>query len=273
MTDSGNLTPYPSHHTETGHPEALASGVTWSAVIAGAFATAALYLLLLALGAGLGLSSVSVWSSGGISATAIGTATILWLIVAEIVSSSMGGYLAGRLRTKWTVIHGDEVYFRDTAHGFLAWSVALVVTAAFLGSAAMAMIGSSTTSAKTNEGGGNYFADSMLRTATPMHEADTEALHGEVTTILAASLKHGSLSGEDRNYLDNLVAARTGMDHGAADARVSEVYQEEAQAAEAARKATAHTLLWGFIALLIGAFCASVFGTIGGKQRDNVVVL
>ena len=94
--------------------------------------TAALSLILLALGAGLGLSSVSFWSNAGMSSSTIGTAAILWLILMQIMSSSMGGYLAGRLRTKWANIHTDEVYFRDTAHGFLAWALALVITAAFL---------------------------------------------------------------------------------------------------------------------------------------------
>src|SRR5260370_8676868 len=126
--------------------EARASGLSWAAVIAGAFVAAALSFILLALGAGLGFSSVSIWSNIGASASTIGMATVLWLIVMQIISSSMGGYLAGRLRTKWANIHTDEVYFRDTAHGFLAWAVALVITAAFLASAATSMVGSAVSS-------------------------------------------------------------------------------------------------------------------------------
>jgi hypothetical protein len=259
------------------HPEAVGSGVSWSAVIAGAFVTAALYLILLSLGAGLGLSSVSVWSNVGVSAATIGTASILWLIFAEIVSSSMGGYLAGRLRTKWTVIHGDEVYFRDTAHGFLSWSVALVVTAALLGAAATAMIGSpsaiGSSETKSSASPNAYFVDAILRTETPKTDSDTASLRQEVGTILATSLKQGSLGSDDKAYLDRLVSARTGLDQGTADKRVSDVYANAQNAAEATRKAVAHTLLWIFIALLIGAFCSSLAGTIGGKQRDNVVIL
>jgi hypothetical protein len=125
-----------------GSNEANSSGVSWSAVLAGGFVTAALSLILLALGTGLGFASVSVWSGVGASASTIGTAAILWFILIQILSASMGGYLAGRLRTKWAGIHTDEVYFRDTAHGFLAWAVALVVTAAFLTSAATSLMGS-----------------------------------------------------------------------------------------------------------------------------------
>ena len=53
----------------------------------------------------------------------------------------MGGYLAGRLRTKWAGVHTDEVYFRDTVHGFLAWGVATLATAALLTSAVGSIIG------------------------------------------------------------------------------------------------------------------------------------
>jgi hypothetical protein len=266
-----------SYGTNADHPEANTSGVSWSAVIAGAFATAALYLILLALGTGLGLSSVSVWSNAGLSASVVGGASIAWLIFAEIVSSAIGGYLAGRLRTKWTVIHGDEVYFRDTAHGFLAWAVALVITAGLLGSAATTMIGSASPTgsadSKSSTSTNAYFVDSLLRGDTAKSDVDTTAVHSEVATVMALSLKRGELSSDDRAYLDKLVSARTGLDQGSADKRVSDIFANAQQAAEAARKAVAHTLLWAFIALLIGAFCASFAGTIGGKQRDNVVIL
>src|SRR5580704_1934862 len=160
--------------------EARASGVSWPAVIAGAFVAAALSLILLALGAGLGFSSVSIWSNVGASGSTIGRAAILWLIVMQIVSSSMGGYLAGRLRTKWANIHTDEVYFRDTAHGFLAWAVALVITAAFLASAAASMVGATASSAgngRVTEGQefdpNEYFIDTLFRSQSAKLDSNT----------------------------------------------------------------------------------------------------
>jgi hypothetical protein len=98
----------------SGRNEAHSSGVSWAAVIAGAFVAAALSLILLALGGGAGLSSVSPWSGMESAATRIGVVAILWLIVTQIVASALGGYLAGRLRTRWVNVHTDEVYFRDT---------------------------------------------------------------------------------------------------------------------------------------------------------------
>lgn len=117
------------------------SGVSWGAIFAGAAAAAALSLILLILGTGLGLSAVSPWSGRGAGATTIGVSTIVWLTVTQLLASGMGGYLAGRLRTKWVAVHTDEVYFRDTAHGFLAWAVATLVTAATLTSAIGSVVG------------------------------------------------------------------------------------------------------------------------------------
>lgn len=117
------------------------SGVSWGAVFAGAVATAALWLLLLMLGTGLGLSSVSPWSGRGASGETFGIATVVWLAITQLLAAGMGGYLAGRLRTRWTSLHTDEVYFRDTAHGFLAWCIASLAIAGLLGSAAAAIVG------------------------------------------------------------------------------------------------------------------------------------
>src|SRR6202158_3872889 len=121
--------------------EASSSGVSWAAVIGGAAVAAATSLILLALGTGVGLSSISPWSNAGANASTVGKTAIVWLIATQIIASAMGGYLAGRLRTKWVNIHTDEVYFRDTAHGFLVWAVVLVITAAFLTSAAASLAG------------------------------------------------------------------------------------------------------------------------------------
>ena len=106
--------------------------VSWGAILAGAVGAAALSLILLILGVGLGLSSVSPWATEGVSAETFGISTILWITFTQLAAAAMGGYLAGRLRTKWISVHTDEVYFRDTAHGFLAWALATIGTAALL---------------------------------------------------------------------------------------------------------------------------------------------
>ena len=115
--------------------ESSISAISWAAIIGGAFATAALSLILLALGSGFGLASVSPWPNSGASVTTFTAMTAIWLIIVQWLSSGLGGYLTGRLRTKWVGVHTHEVFFRDTAHGFSAWAVAMIVGAAVLASA------------------------------------------------------------------------------------------------------------------------------------------
>jgi hypothetical protein len=265
--------------------DANLSGVSWPAVIGGAFVSAALALILLSLGTGLGFSSVSPWSNIGASSSTIGALAILWLILTQIMASAMGGYLAGRLRTKWTHVHTDEVYFRDTAHGFLAWAVSMVITAAFLATAAVSFAGGTaqraggTTTSSGAEGGmlsaNAYIVDKLLRgnsTAPAANAANAAEERGIVERTFAHDLKEGSMPAADHAYLAQVASARTGLNQADADKRVSDVFEEAQQAADKARKALAHVSLWLFVALLGGAFCASYAGTIGGKQRDRVMI-
>ena len=154
--------------------EDYSAGVSWAAVIGGAFVAASLSLILLALGTGLGFSSISPWSNMQTAAATLSKAAIAWLIITQILASAMGGYLAGRLRTKWVQVHTDEVYFRDTAHGLLVWALGMVVTAAFLTSAATSLMGgatqrntatpNATESAMLNPNA--YFVDTLFRPNT-----------------------------------------------------------------------------------------------------------
>jgi hypothetical protein len=254
--------------------EVTASGISWAAVFAGAVAAAALSLILLALGTGVGLSSISPWSGATDSASKIGTTAICWLVASQILASSMGGYLAGRLRTKWVTVHTHEVYFRDTAHGFLVWAVGLVVTAAFLASAATAMVGGMSKSGASGASASDpnaYFVDALFRSDRAVADPIGIAERAEVGGILANGLRHEDIPAVDKVYLSGLVAARTGLSQGDADKRVSDIWEQVRQSAETARRAIAHLAYWMFLALLVGAFSASLAATFGGKQRDHVL--
>lgn len=170
-------------------PPPSESAVSWGAIFAGAVAAAALSLILLILGVGLGLSSVSPWSFEGVSKETFGWTSVAWLTFTALAASGLGGYLAGRLRTKWTQLHGDETYFRDTAHGFVSWAVATLLTAGLLTSAIGGVLGAgakvagatagaaATTAGAAVAGAGsaaagapesdlNYWVDSLFRNAT-----------------------------------------------------------------------------------------------------------
>src|ERR1700755_1287809 len=257
-TATGNVA-YDSNYPA--RTEAAASGVSWAAVAAGAFVTAALSLILLALGAGAGLSSVSPFSSAGASTTAVGFGALLFLCIVQIISSGVGGYLAGRLRTKWVDLHTDEVYFRDTAHGFLAWCVALVMSAAFLGAAAAGMVGASATANTAGNSApprpdtaaleaNRYYIDSLFRGSKVGNAADETAYKAEAASVFAHTLATRTvLMPDDRNYVAGLAPAATGLNHNEAETRVTNVFERDQAAADQTRKSAAHALYWLFVAL------------------------
>jgi hypothetical protein len=273
--------------------DGYASGVSWGAIFAGAAAAAALSFLLLILGMGLGLSSVSPYDY---NAAPIGIATILWIAFTQLAASGVGGYMAGRLRVKWASIHGDEVHFRDTAHGLLAWAVATLITVAVLaggaravlsgaidaGAAATPVLASGASAAADNPRSNDYFADMLLR--SPNGQGATAAEREEITRILVADLAAGKINADDRNYMAQLVAKRGGMAQADAEQRVDLIYAQAKQAAaetkakalaaaEQARKAAARSALWMTFALLLGAFIASLCATVGGRNRDHARVV
>lgn len=274
-------------------PSNRQSAVSWAAIFAGAAGAAALSLLLLFLGTGLGLTAVSPWASEGISAASFGFAAIAWLSFTQLAASGMGGYLAGRLRTKWTAVHSDEVYFRDTAHGFLTWAVASLLVAALLTSVVGAIInggaragaaGASavmdSSRANSNEASSSleYAIDSMFRdnfsaVQNRQTAGETAAIPvAEVTRIFTRALRNGTLPQEDKRYVSQLIVQRSDLSQHQAEQRVLEGFDNVQgtlkEATDEAREASAYVALWMFVALLLGAFTASLMAVYGGRQRD-----
>lgn len=254
------------------------SAVSWGAVLAGAAAAAALSLILLILGAGLGLSSFSPWTGLGMSATTFGVSAIVWLVVTQLAASGLGGYLAGRLRTRWADLQADEVYFRDTAHGLLAWAVASLITAAALTTTIGALLGqgnraaapvSDPVSLVQGRAVDGYYIDALFRPepAQPQPSVFTRP-DGEVSRVMTKGLSEGALLDEDVRYLGQLVSQRTGLALPAAEKRVTDTFERAKTASAKATKAAAHASLWMFISLLAGAFVASWLATYGGRRRD-----
>lgn len=250
--------------------ESLASGVSWAAIFAGAVATAALGLTLMALGAGMGLSSISMWPSGA-SVSRVAPGAVVWIIFVQLVASALGGYLAGRLRTKWVQVHTHEVFFRDTAHGLLAWGVSVVLTVAALGTLVTSLAGDLAGRSKDNvPHPSDYYADSLFRSPRAAVEPVSADLRGEAAAILAHALARPAIDTSDRVYLAQLVAARTGLSQPEAERRVDMTLANAHVAAEEARKALAHSLYWLVVALLVGAFAGSYAAVLGGRRRDFV---
>jgi hypothetical protein len=261
----------------TGEPSI--AGVSWPAVTAGAIVSCALTLMLLAFGVGLGLSVVSPWTGSGVSATTFKIGTGLYLIVIAMLSSSIGGHLAGRLRTRWIGVHSDEVYFRDTAQGFIAWALASVLGAVLLASPAGSLISGGAsgatqgaTAAASRSGPMDGYLDTLLRPDNPTSQAagNGNETRGEMLRLFTSSFRNGGeLKPADRDYVAKVVAARTGLSRADADKRVNEVVTQVKTDLDAARKATAQLAFWLTASLLVGAFCASLAATEGGGLRDG----
>jgi hypothetical protein len=148
------------------------SGASWAAIAAGAVGAAALALLLVAFGAGLGFSAISPWSDTGVSASGFQIGTGIYLIIISVMSSAVGGYLAGRLRSKWVGLHTNEVFFRDTAHGFLAWAFATLISATaltsvtgYLANGTIAGAGTGASAMTRSSNPSDIYVDKLFRSA------------------------------------------------------------------------------------------------------------
>lgn len=256
------------------------AGVCWAAVFAGAIASLSLTLVLLWFGTGMGFTVISPWSNSGVSATTFKIGTGLYLVVVAMLSSAVGGHLAGRLRSSWANIHSNEVYFRDTANGFLSWALASVVGAILLASAASTVIGS--TAGGVAQGAGmaaqssgpmTGYIDLLLRpeasgTSTPA--GDPSESRPELTRLFTSSFKADrDLKPADRTYAAQVVARRTGLSQADAEKRVNDVITQAKSDLDAARKAAAQLAFWMAASLLIGAFSASIAAAEAGAFRDR----
>lgn len=257
------------------------SGVSWAAILAGALAALALTLVLLWFGTGMGFSVVSPWSDAGVSGTTFKIGTGLYLVVVAMISSAVGGHLAGRLRTPWYGIHSNETYFRDTAQGFLAWALASVVGALLLASAASTIIGSTagglsqgaSTAAAQSSGPMSGYVDQLLRpdpTAATVPAGDANDIRDELTRLLTSSFSaQRDLKPADRTYVAQVVARRTSLSQADAEKRVNDVVTQTKSDLDKARKAAAQLSFWMAASLLIGAFAASIAAAEAGAFRDR----
>lgn len=271
------------------------SALSWGAIIAGAVVAAAVSLILFALAAGLGLAAVSPWPGAGASLTTFSVITAIALIVVQWIASAVGGYITGRLRVRWVSTHTHEVFFRDTAHGFITWALSTVLVTAIVAtgvtSAASTLVSAVTHSsaASTAAGAGgaeppgvgvpsNYDIDVLFRSQQPAAAAPATLAEAraEATRLLTRSVTGHPLTADDRIYLAQWVVAITGLPQKDAQTRVDDVIAAVAadetkarQAADGARKASSATSLFTALSMVIGAFIACVSAALGGQLRDQ----
>jgi hypothetical protein len=132
------------------------------------------------------------------SAKVVATLAVFWALVQQIGAFMAGGYVAGRMRSRWAET-GDEADFRDGLHGGLVWAVGVAIGA---------FIFLSTAGAAVRTG-----ADVAGKAGVAAAADDTQRAQRK-TERLARLQVQGQQSGE-------LVAAPRGHDGKASPAAVS----------------------------------------------------
>jgi hypothetical protein len=262
----------------TSAPESATSAVSWPAILAGAVVAAAISLLLMVMATGLDLASMH-----GTTAPSVAALTAIALIVTQWISAAGGGYITGRLRTKWVGTHTHEVFFRDTAHGFITWAVATLVVASALAFAAASLVGATVHTAVASAVASNaansdaargsvapydlgmLFRPTASRDAKSVPAEDARAQTGR---ILARGLVTGEVPGADRAYIAQLVAAQAGISEAEARRRVDDTVAQAKTAEHKARKAAEMTSIFTALSMLVGAFIACISAALGGRLRD-----
>lgn len=269
------------------------SSVDWAPVFAGAIGAAALSLVFIAFGAAIGLTLTSPWPGSGISLVATGIFIMYWTALVQILSFALGGYLAGRLRPAVADVGTEERQFRDGAHGFLVWSVGIIMMAlvtAFGGgvaarSASTVAAGAATAVGAAGQNGmgpATYATDLLLRpAATPAPAAagarsDDPAIRQEITRLFSSVASNRELTVRDRDYLATVVERRAGLPPAEAQQRVAQAVTElrtlEVRAreqADRARKASVLTAFTVAATFLIGLAAACAGAAFGGRHREE----
>jgi hypothetical protein len=263
------------------------STISWGAILAGGFVAAAVTLIVVAFGVGVGLSVVSPWEGEGISATTASWGAGLFLVAVAMLSSTFGGYITGRLRDAWEDVNVHERFFRDTAHGFVTWAFATVLTATVLAGAGTHLLAAASTgaipaagagAAQAANNSGDVYVDRLLRVGPQTNGPNTAsaslndqaATRAELLRIIGrATRKGGDVSTEDRAYAARVIVARTGMSQSEAEQRVNQTIAQAKDAADKARRAAAKFSIWIAISLLAGAFTGSLAAAEGGKLRNS----
>ena len=265
------------------------SFIEWSPVFAGAVLAGALSFVLLTFGTAIGLSATSL------SAKLVASLAIFYVMAQQIGAFLVGGYIAGRMRTRWAEARRDEVEFRDGLHGGLVWAVGVVIGGLLLTSAAVGaaqkaaeFAGQTAAAAAPKSNPTDAIIDTLLRPAsasaaqpapgTPSPTAaragapaGSEETRAEISRILTASVASGSISNENRTYLAQLVAQRAGVPQEEAQKRIDAAINSAREAADKARHAA---ILTGFVtaASLILSLGAAWWAAVqGGNHRDNAI--
>jgi hypothetical protein len=285
MTKIAPTAPTAVPTSATGTP---AGFVEWGAVFAGALAAAAIAFVLYSFGSTIGLSLVSPWPNSGLPAKVVAALAVFWAMASQIGSFLAGGYVAGRMRSRWSDAPPHEAEFRDGVHGLLVWALGVVIGAGLLIATANSLVRSGTELGARVAGGAasaasadplGYYADVLLRQrsaspGTPPAIPPAADPRDEVLRVLQRSVV-GKVSDADRSYLALLVSQRSGLAPPEAQKRVEETLAEAnrvtRETADTVRRGAVLTGLVTAVSLLIALAAAWWAAMQGGSHRDQSI--
>jgi hypothetical protein len=247
----------------------------WNPVLAGAIVAAALSFVLLSFGSAIGLAVVSPSSSWRDTSSALALLGGLWLLLTALASFGLGGYLAGRLRTPWSVATPHEVEFRDGLHGLLVWGLAIIIGVGLTFATARALAGRADLTAPTASTAEPLLAlelDRLFRSdRRPSDPGNDTEIRAQAARIITAGLGHTGMAPDDRAYLIRLVAARTGLSQPDAEGRVNQAIAQSSEAIAGARHGAVIMAFMIAASLMLGAAVAWLAAAFGGQHRDGAV--
>ncbi|MBB5220603.1 hypothetical protein HNP73_000524 [Amaricoccus macauensis] len=249
------------------------SYVDWGAILAGTVLTVTLSLVLITFGSAVGLSASSFQPGEGVSLFWFAVASGIWFVWVAVTSFGAGGYLAGRLRRRVGGASVDEIEVRDGAHGLMVWATAALVAAVLGASGITGVISSAGKAAGTVA---QTAADAVGGDVSYIGSRLMQGDGDQATAVLKRTLADGQLGPEDREYLVNMVAQKTGQSPEQVQAQVDravaeaqELYQKAVTAAETARKAAAIAAFVAAATLMVSAAAAYLAAMAGGDHRDR----
>jgi hypothetical protein len=239
----------------------LSSRVSWGAVIAGAVVALTVGLMLNALGAGVGATTVDAAARDTPSASSFGIGAAIWVLVSNLIGLAIGGYTAARLS-------GTSDNTDGTLHGLAVWGTTFLISAVLLGNLVSGIASTATAGASNLLGGVARGAGSLAstageqvanRTSTGTLQSATQGLvdrvqgalggsggnpaamtsdqrKAEMGTLATRRVTDGQLSQQDRERLNQLVAAEYGISPQDAQQRVQQAEQQAAQATQRAEE-------------------------------------
>lgn len=233
------------------------STISWGAIVAGAVATAAVFLVFITFGGSLGLAVASTAPTWRDASFALWATTGVYLVLASVISFGLGGYIAGRMHPHTPVQDPAENEFRAGIHGLVVWALAVLLGAFLATAGARTLAPASAPVAQSASTGAEsllaYELDRLFRSERRPADQDISYERSEAGRILLTASSHRGVVAEDRAFLARLVSARTGLAGPDAEQRVGVILESSRDSLSRARRAG---VLMGFMmaaALLLGA--------------------